>query len=277
MNKGVFMTFISVLIFLSLILFMFEVGNSYKYRRTIYEYDSHMSRLSYALDDLSTDLSEIYGVAYTGRITQNYTMQSFIVKKINRDPYLQLSDYQTYLNTIYRQGTHSNMTFSVNGNASEIYCDDDLFLLRNYTSNEAYVYLNDSSIYNASITLYVYSNYVNGIPWTEHASETPVYLRASSNTGTDINQLYYLRKTLDNRYLLNYTDGELNVEFGDVGKGTEGIHIWGSPQYDVNITVTMTANDSTSISCYHANSYFTYAQDIMNESGVIGIATISRP
>ncbi len=266
------MTFISVLVFLSLILFMFEMNNSYRERGGISEYNMHMSRLSYALDDLSTDLSEIYGIKYSATFLQNHTVQSFQVESVERSPYLQLSDYEDYLNTTYRQKTHSNLTFSIARNVSQISCNNRLYLLRNYSSNETYVYFNKTGIYNASITLYVYSDYVNGIPWFEFLMETPVHFKASSMTGTDVNQLYHLRKAINNRYRLNYTDGELNVEFGDVGKGVEGVYIWGAPEYDVNITLFLENSTSTSISCHYTDSQFSYAQDIMNESGSIDVA-----
>ncbi|GEM_PF-5689311 len=275
MSKGILMTFVVVLLFTSLILYTLEISNIYSSKRGLSEYSMHLSRLSLVSDDLSTDISDIYGVGYGRTLDYNYTFHKYYIHAMTGNMSQYFTAYLNYLPT-YASTLHSNLSITIpNYTYANITCGDGIFLERDYNANSTYLYVNSSpALYNVSIVLYVDSDYLDSIPWGASPNHTPVYLKVVARNGTVVNSVFSLNKNVNNVYAFKFASGRLYIGFGDVGVGSAGIRIWGEHSYEGNLTVVMPNSSSTGLPCYYYDTKFLFMQGVANEKGAIQLVPI---
>mgnify|MGYP000361039254 CR=1 FL=1 len=268
MKRGIFFTFMIFLLFSSLLLYVLEISKVYSARKEIPLYDMHISRMSYVADDISTDVSQIYGIGYSPSLGQNHTTYRYMFShRTGLNPLI--NKYFSFINSTYREQGNFALNITLERTFANISCDDGIFVLRNFTSLETLAYANTSRILNSSIELYTDASFSNDDEWSEVPGHANVSLVVRNPSGTIVDRVYSLRKTILNTYYLNFTTGEIYIEFGNVGAGEEGIRIRSDVPYDANVTVVSTALPLDNARCKFEGSQLSYVQQVAAFSGPI--------
>ncbi|MCX8206115.1 MAG: hypothetical protein N3H30_02700, partial [Candidatus Micrarchaeota archaeon] len=165
MGRGIFMTFITILIFSALIMYSFEVVSTYSSAQALPLQEAyHLGMLSH-YDDVGTDLSNIYGVQYSQSVLQNGTLHnfSFAQRTSVSSP---TSKYKNYVKDVFQNITQRNISSSFSNLTLNITCGDGVFVRKNFSANDTIVFLNTSSLSNASIFLNVSASLTSSQPWS---------------------------------------------------------------------------------------------------------------
>lgn len=271
MARGIFMTFILILIFSALVMYSFEVVSTYSSARAIPLQETyHLGMLSY-YDDVGTDLSDMYGLQYSQLVLQNGTLYKFSLAQ-RTSVSSPSSKYRNYVRDVFQNITQRNISLSFSNLTLNITCGDGLFVRKNFSANDTILFLNTSSLSNASITLNVSAPLTSSQPWPSSGS-LPVHLRVISGGTENVNTVFYLSKAVLNRYTLNYSGQIIYIDFGNVGTGTEGIRIWGSRTYIADIAVLQNATQSAARPCYFGGTQLNASSAAINVTGQIPVPT----